>query len=64
MKKRIAILLAVIGCPSVALAEWTPLITDSMFTGIRTDMLVAVGGILGLALIVFGLSMIMRVSGR
>lgn len=44
--------------------EWTPLITASMFTGIRADMLVAVGGILGLALIVFGIGMIMRIAGR
>jgi hypothetical protein len=43
---------------------WTPLITSSTFTGIQADLLLATAGIFGLALIVFGLAMIMRVTGR
>ena len=44
--------------------EWTPLITSTFFDGVRTDMLTAVSGILGLALIIFGLVMLMRTVGR
>jgi hypothetical protein len=40
---------------------WEPIISSTFFDGVRTDMLVAVGGILGLALIIFGLAMLMRV---
>ena len=58
------LLVFVAGVPALAHAEWTPIITSTMFDGIRGDMLTAVGGILGLALIVFGLAMIMRTTGR
>lgn len=44
--------------------EWTPLISSTFFDGVRADMIVAVGGILGLALIIFGLVMLMRTVGR
>ena len=44
--------------------DWTPMLNATFFDGVRTDMLVAVGGILGLALIFFGLVMLMRVIGR
>ena len=66
MKKGLSTFLALIGItvPSLALAEWTPLITTTFFDGIKADMIVAVGGILGLALLVFGLAMLMRVTGR
>ncbi|WP_319585999.1 hypothetical protein [uncultured Desulfobulbus sp.] len=40
---------------------WTPIISSTFFDGVRADMLVSVGGILGLALIIFGLAMLMRV---
>jgi hypothetical protein len=43
---------------------WTPLLSSTFFDGVKADMLVAVGGILGLSLIVFGLAMLMRVTGR
>lgn len=45
-------------------AEWAPLISSTFFDGVRADVLLAVAGILGLALIIFGLSMIMRTTGR
>lgn len=44
--------------------EWSPMISSTFFDGVKADMLVAVGGILGLALIIFGLVMLMRVIGR
>ncbi len=40
---------------------WTPMIPSTFFDGVRTDMLVAAGGILGLGLIIFGIAMLMRV---
>ena len=43
---------------------WTPMISSTFFDGVQSDMLVAAGGILGLALIIFGLSMLMRTIGR
>ena len=43
---------------------WTPLISSTFFDGVKADMMTAVGGILGLALIIFGLVMLMRVIGR
>lgn len=42
---------------------WTPMISSTFFDGVQTDMLAAAGGILGLALIIFGLAMLMRVIG-
>ncbi len=44
--------------------EWTPMLSSTFFNGVRTDMLTAAAGILGLALIIFGLAMLMRVIGR
>ena len=44
--------------------EWTPLVSSTLFDGVRADMIVTAGGILGLALIVFGLVMIVRTMGR
>ncbi len=43
---------------------WTPMISSTFFDGVQTDMLTAAAGILGLALIIFGLAMLMRVIGR
>ena len=43
---------------------WQPMITSTFFDGVRTDMLAACAGILGLALIIFGLAMLMRTVGR
>ena len=44
--------------------EWTPLISSTFFDGVKADMMTAVGGILGLALVIFGLFMLMRTIGR
>ena len=43
---------------------WTPMISSTFFDGVQADMLAAAAGILGLALIIFGLAMLMRVIGR
>jgi len=44
--------------------QWTPLISSAFFDGVRTDMVTAVAGILGLGLIIFGLVMLMRTISR
>jgi hypothetical protein len=67
MKKRILTTVALMGAalPTMAQAEdWTPLITSTMFDGIRADLILMVGGIVTLFFIVFGLAMLMRAGGR
>ncbi len=44
--------------------EWTPLVTTTMFDGIRADMLTATGGIMTLVLIVVGGGILVRVLMR
>lgn len=44
--------------------EWTPLVSSTMFDGVKADVLLTAGGILGLGLIIFGLAMIWRTMGR
>ncbi len=41
--------------------EWTPLIKASYFTGIRTDLLTTVAGIVSCILIVVGLGILYKV---
>ena len=43
---------------------WTPLITAANFTGIQTDLLTAVTGIMALLLIVVGLGVLARAISR
>ena len=43
---------------------WTSLIPSGFFDGVRADMVLAAGGILGLGLIIFGIAMLMRTVGR
>ena len=43
---------------------WTSMISSTFVDGVQADMLAAAAGILGLALIIFGLAMLMRVIGR
>ena len=74
MKKRLLTILAplifLLSVPILALAEdtgtstWTSMISSTFFDGVQADMLAAAAGILGLALIIFGLAMLMRVIGR
>lgn len=45
------------------MTEWTPLITLSMFDGIRADLLTTVAGIVSLLLIVVGIGIIYKVFG-
>jgi len=44
--------------------EWTPLISSSLFDGIKADMLTATGGIMMLCLIVVGGGILIRVLMR
>lgn len=44
--------------------EWTPLIDAGFFDGVRADMVLAAAGILSLALIIFGIAMLMRTVSR
>lgn len=44
--------------------EWTPLVSSTMFDGIRTDMLTASGGLMTLSLIVLGVGILLRVFMR
>ncbi len=65
MKKRILAALAALIVPASAFAwgetTWTPLIESSYFTGIRADLLLAVGGIISLLLIIAGVSVLAKV---
>nr|WP_321467266.1 hypothetical protein [uncultured Desulfobulbus sp.] len=64
MKKRLLIVLAPLVVPSLAFAEWTPMVDSTMFDGIKADMLTMVGGIVTLFFIILGLAMLMRAGGR
>lgn len=50
--------------PATAFSEWTPLISASDFTGIRTDILTAVAGLMSVILIVLGVGILIRVLSR
>jgi len=51
--------------PSFAFADdWTPMVTSSMFDGIKADMLTMVSGIVTLFFIILGLVMLTRAGGR
>ena len=60
MRKGIAAILSVF-CPASAWAVWTPLITAGDFTGIQTDLLTAVAGVIGLFFIILGVGILYRV---
>lgn len=45
-------------------AEWTPMITADMFTGIQADVLTCATGILSVVLIVLGIGVLIRVLSR
>lgn len=49
--------------PRIAYAEWTPLISVSDFTGIKTDVLATAGGIISIFLIIAGLAILIRSFG-
>ena len=44
--------------------DWTPLVSTTMFDGIKIDMITATGGIMMLALIVVGGGILLRVLMR
>lgn len=46
--------------PSAAWATWTPLITADSFTGVQTDLLTSVSGVMTLVLIILGLGLLIR----
>jgi len=65
MKKRLFAVLAALLSPASAFAfgetAWSPLITAEHFTGIKADVLLAVGGILTIILIIMGLKALARI---
>ncbi len=63
MKKKFAVVLASLLLPAPAFANftWTPLLDSSYFTGIRADLLVAVGGLITLFLIIAGVGLLIKV---
>jgi len=67
MKKNLKKILILVGItsPSYAFAEtWTPMIAATMFDGIRSDMVLLVGGMITLFLIVLGVGMLWRAAGH
>jgi hypothetical protein len=66
MELRIRHLAALVGCgflfpaPSYA-TDWIPLIQATDFTGVKTDLLTGANGLVLLFLIIFGVSMLLRV---
>lgn len=50
--------------PGVAMAEYTSLLSSADFTGIAADVSTAVTGIISVALIILGASLLMRAFGR
>ena len=46
--------------PVSAYADWTPLVTSDMFTGIQTDVMTVAGGIISVILIIIGLSFLVK----
>lgn len=44
--------------------EWTPLVSNTMFTGIKADMGTAAVGIMAVCLIILGIGLLMRVLGK
>jgi hypothetical protein len=47
--------------PVLASAEWTPLVTSTMFDGIQTDLGTIASGMVTLLLIVLGIGIIWKV---
>jgi hypothetical protein len=45
---------------SIVYADWTPLVTSGSFAGIQTDLLTVAAGVLALAVIVFGIGLLVR----
>lgn len=51
--------------PCTALAvTWTPLVASTDFDGIRSDVLVACGGILAVLLIIVAVGLLVKILGR
>lgn len=50
--------------PAPVFAEWTSLVSSGDFTGIAADVSTAVAGIISIALIILGASLLMRAFGR
>lgn len=46
------------------MAEYTPLITEAVFTPIRADVVLTAGGMLGIFLVILGIGLIIRIIGR
>lgn len=68
MRNRLLLILAAATTfPATVFADqipWTPLITLDDFTGVRTDLLTTVGGIMAALLIIVGIGMLVKVLAR
>jgi len=64
LKSALTMLVIIVMRPITVSADWTPLVTSSMFDGIRADTLTAVGGIMSVLLIVLGVGILIRVLTR
>jgi len=47
-----------------AMAEWTPLIDSGAFSGMRSDVMTAVGGVMSIVIIIIGAALIIRALTR
>ena len=55
-------ILSLVFIPAFSFAvEWTPLVTETMFDGVRVDLLTAVGGVLSLTLVVVGVAVLIKI---
>jgi hypothetical protein len=63
MKKRILAALTVLLVPAQAFAQttWTPILTETSFSGIKTDLLTGANGLVLLTLIIVGVSMLFKI---
>lgn len=66
--KKISIIIsgvtAALAAPTLALAEWVPLISSDDFAGLTADVLTAVAGIISIVLIIVGIGMLVRMLMR
>lgn len=49
---------------SIASAEWTPLVTSGMFTGIQTDVTTVITAVIGIFILIVGFSILVSVFTR
>lgn len=64
LQKLFLVVSGILAVPGLACAEWTSLVNSGDFTGIAADVSTAVAGIISIALIILGASLLMRAFGR